>query len=453
MGKSVIFAIKNIRRMAVALSMCLCSVLAVLAADDGGDYDVMPPVVNADHSVTFTIEAPDAQVVKIEGDFLPKVKKIRTKAGTFGRDQSIEMTKKGKRWTYTSAVLASNFYTYNFVVDGVRTLDPRNTNVVRDVNELSNYFIVDGGIADSYLPADVPHGSVEQVWYPSSWKGMKRRRMTVYTPPTYATSAATTRFPVLYLLHGSGGDETSWCDCGRAVQILDNLIAKGLVKPMIVVMPNGLVDWQAAPGIGPDYNREPTANNVSSMMGLFENTFVADVVTYVDSHYRTLRRQSGRAIAGLSLGGLHAIHISANKPSTFGYVGLFSAQTTNALNNRVLNRLGKVASRLQKIVDKIPNLQGSDTDHKVDDLNDRFASGDMDVYSNIDSKLKTQFASGLKLYYIAVGRDDFVKKLNDDFRQKLDDAGCTYVYNETDGGHSWDNWRKYLVDFLPRLFK
>ncbi len=418
----------------------------------GSDVRLMPPEVTSDGAVVFTLEAPDAKEVKIEGSFLPKVKQIKTKMGTFGKDQKPDMQKKGKCWTYNAGKLSSELHTYNFIVDGMRMLDPANTNIVRDVDEYSNYFIVPGGIADNYMIKDVPHGTLSKVWYPSSWKEMSHRRLTVYTPPCYEDDP-TAYYPVLYLLHGSGGDENAWTEAGRAAQILDNMIAEGRVKPMIVVMPNGLTDWQAAPGECESYNREPSAMNVRSMMGLYENTFHHDIVDFIDSRYRTVRNKDARAIAGLSLGGLHSIFISANNPGVFSYVGLFSAQTTNAMTDARLKRWGNVVEGVQKVVDKIPRILNTKLGEKFDNLSDRFANGDMQIYGNIDEKLKVQFASGLKLYYIAVGEDDFVMKLNDDFRKKLDDGHYPYVYNQTDGAHSWENWRKYLVDFLPRLFK
>ena len=416
------------------------------------DDDLMPPVINEDRTVTFSLEASNAKEVKIEGTFLPKIRQVKTAMGTFGKDQQITMTKKGNRWVYVSNPLESELYTYDFIVDGMRILDPKNTNILRDVDEYSNYFIVGGGIADDYKIKDVPHGTVSKVWYPSSWDGMTYRRMTVYTPPQYADSTGN-RYPVLYLLHGSGGDENSWIEAGRASQILDNMINEGRIEPMIVVMPNGLVDRQAAPGEEVAYNRAPSAMNVRSMMGLFENTFVQDIVTYVDEHYRTIPEQDKRAIAGLSLGGLHTLFVSANNTNEFGYVGLFSAQTTNAMTDGRLKRLGRVTTGLKKVLNKIPSLQDSSLGDKIENLNTRFSNGDMDTYGNLDEKLKKQFSSNLKLYYIAVGVDDFVKKLNDDFRKRLDAGNYKYVYHETDGAHSWENWRKYLVDFLPRIFK
>lgn len=334
--------------------LVLAATVATAKAQDS-DTRLMPPQIDANGTVTFSIEAPDAKEVKIEGSFLPKVRQVKTKIGVFGKDQKPDMQKKGKKWTYNAGILSSELYTYNFIVDGMRMLDPANTNILRDVNEYSNYFIVPGGLADNYMVRDVPHGTLSKVWYPSSWEGMSRRRMTVYTPPTYEENTSA-YYPVLYLLHGSGGDENAWTEAGRAAQILDNMIAEGRIKPMIVVMPNGLTDWQAAPGEGEEYNREPSAMNVSSMMGQYENTFRNDIVAFIDSHYRTIRNKDARAIAGLSLGGLHSIFISANNPGLFSYVGLFSAQTTNAMTDARLKRWGNVVDGVQKVVEKIPRF-------------------------------------------------------------------------------------------------
>lgn len=290
---------------------------------------------------------------------------------------------------------------------------------------------------------------MKKVWYPSSLKGMNKRRMTIYLPAGYSSNK-NKRYPVLYLLHGSGGDEDAWADGGRAVQILDNLIAEGRCKPMIVVMPNGNVDLAAAPGADPQNpDVEPSANNTSSMLGDFESSFMDEIVKYVDNHYRTLPNKSQRAIAGLSLGGLHTLFISLNNPKAFDYVGLFSAQTTNALGNKSIGTMQKLGEAWKDLKESLPFIGGG----KVDKAISKYTSDDLSIYSDVDKKLKTQFAPPPKLYYIACGKDDFVKKLNDDWRLKLHSGGYEFIYNETDGGHTWENWRKYLVDFLPRLFK
>jgi enterochelin esterase family protein len=333
-------------------------------------------------------------------------------------------------------------------VDGEAVLDEYNKNTMRDVADTLNYFIIKGGIADDYITKNVAHGTVKKVWYPSTLNGMSKRRMTVYLPSAYSAST-TKRFPVLYLLHGSGGDEDAWEECGRAIQILDNLIATGRCKPMIVVMPNGNVDLAAAPGQDPQNpDVEPSAKNTSSMLGKFESTFMNDIVGYVDSNYRTIKDKAHRAIAGLSLGGLHTIYISLNNPDAFDYVGLFSAQTTNALGDKSIGNMKKIGKKWNKLKNNFSFLGGSGLDKKITNL----TSDHIDIYDDFDEKIAAQFATAPQLYYIAVGEDDFVKKLNDDFREKLDDRNYQYYYNETDGGHSWENWRKYLVDFLPRIF-
>ena len=273
--------------------------------------------------------------------------------------------------------------------------------------------------------------------------------MTVYLPSSYTTNK-NMRFPVLYLLHGSGGDENSWSDGGRAIQILDNMIAAGQCEPMIVVMPNGNVNLAAAPGEDPNNpNIEPSANNTSSMLGKIESVFMKEVVNYVDNNFRTLNDKSHRAIAGLSLGGLHTLFISLNNPQSFDYVGLFSAQTTNALNGSRISGMQKIGDKWNQLKENIPFIGGGSVDRAIS----KYTSDELSIYDNIDIKLKYQFKTPPKLYYIAVGRDDFVKKLNDDFRKKLRSKSYQFYYNETDGAHTWDNWRKYLVDLLPRLFK
>lgn len=425
----------------------------ILAYGQAKDQDSPNPAINSDKTVTFRFSAPNAEEVYIKGSFLDKTFKIKTKAGTFGKTPKAHMRKQGNVWTYTTAPLESEIYTYCFVVDGIEKNDPQNKNLVRDVDKYLNYFIIKGGIADNYITNDVAHGKISKVWYPSSLNGMPKRRMTIYTPPEYDGSP-NKKYPVLYLLHGSGGDENSWEEAGRAAQILDNLIARGKATPMVVVMPNGIVNLAAAPGSDPNHpDAKASAMNPGSMMGKFESTFVNDIVSYVESNYRVVKNKSSRAIAGLSLGGLHALHISANNPDMFDYVGLFSAQTTNAMNDDKISTLSNLAKGVDGLVSQIPFLSGSKAEKKIYKFTGQFNDGNLEIYGKIDQKLKQQFSKAPQLYYIAVGTDDFVKKLNDDFRMKLDASGYSYYYHETNGGHTWENWRKYLVDLLPRLFK
>ena len=400
------------------------------------------PIINGDNSVTFSLYAPDAESVYVEGSFSEKLFNIHTKAGAFGRNKKYKMIKNGDVWSFTTRCLLSEIYTYKYIVDDKDSVDAADKCVVRDVDEFLNYFIIPGYPGDFYIKQDIPHGEIAKVWYPSNLNNMKQRRMTVYLPAEYRNNPKK-RYPVLYLLHGSGGDENAWVEVGAAAEIMDNMIAKGKAKPMIVVMPNGIENLDAAPGESPYMKATPSAKNFSSMLGKIEKVFVPEIVDYIDTHYRTIPRKDSRAIAGLSLGGLQTIYISANNPNVFDYIGLFSAQTTNMLKDNSIGMIKGILNKFSKIKSVFSQNESPYSQY----------TESIDIYSDFDNKLRKQFEEKPKLYYLAVGRDDFVKKLNDDYRTKLDALGCTYIYNETYGGHSWENWRRYLLDFLPQIFE
>lgn len=375
-----------------------------------GGQQVISPEINPDNSVTFRFVAPKAIKVQVTGDFLAPQ---RIEYELNGHKASYEIPGvadlkegEGGLWEYTSEPLESELYNYNFIVDGLSVKDPNNAYIQRDIANLMNYFIIGGGKADNYAVQDVPHGTVARVWYPSPNATTKTRRMSVYTPAGYESGRG--KYPVLYLLHGMGGDEEAWLCTGRTAQILDNLIAQGKAEPMIVVMTNGCPQHASAPGESHEGMYKPYG--VGAMDGSFESSF-GDVVSYVDKHYRTIRKASGRAIAGLSMGGFHSYYISANMPKTFDYVGLFSAA--------IMPREGVESP----------------------------------IYKDMDRKLATLFGNNPKLYYIAIGQTDFLFEANVELRQRLDAAGYPYTYIESSGGHVWRNWRDYLVDFAPRLFK
>lgn len=392
---------------------------------------------------------PDVDEVILKGSFIPSKEYLKTGIGSLGKSGKVEMKKEGDMWSYTTDVLPSEFYTYYYEVDGRRYVEPHNPDVVRDIADSLGFFIIKGGIGDDYVTRNVPHGVIKKVWYPSGLNGMRKRRMSVYLPADYNIDGQK-RFPVLYLLHGSGGDEDAWEGCGRVMQILDNLIATGRCEPMIVVMPNGNAGLAAAPGYDPQNpDKKPSSINTNSMLGQIESVFMDEVVAFVDENYMTVNDKAHRAIAGLSLGGLHTLFISMNNPAKFDYVGLFSAQTTNALNDKRIGSMQKIGEVWNELKSTLPFIGGGSVDRKISSL----TSDELSIYDDIDRKLKNQFSTPPRLYYIAVGRDDFVKKLNDDLRHKLDTQGYRYHYNETDGSHTWENWRKYLVDFLPRVFR
>lgn len=370
--------------------------------------DIVSPEVK-NQTVTFKLLAPNAKEVLVEADFFEKVKR-QTSFGMMEASGQIPMVKgEDGVWTYTTSIPSPELHTYCFYVDGVRMLDPSNVYMIRDIATYTNYFLVDGELSQNYLVREVPHGTVSKVWYPSPTLGMERRRMTVYTPAGYDDSNK--QYPVLYLLHGAGGDENAWSELGRAVQILDNLIAQGKAEPMIVVMPNGNGAQEAVPGEYPNSMYKPSFTNPKTMEGSFEKAF-PDIMNYVESHYRTINDKAHRAIAGLSMGGFHSLYISANYPDLFGYVGLFSA---------AINRQAK----------------GENTY----------------IYENLEEKLAKQFSDAPKLYFIGIGNGDFLFQDNVKYRELLDSHGYKYEYMETDGGHEWRNWRKYLNHLLPELFK
>jgi enterochelin esterase family protein len=211
-----------------------------------GGTEVKSPEIHANNTVTFRLQAPQATKVEITGDFLPAQKR-QTPMGEFDMPGTAELTKNAQGvWEYTTlAPLAPELYSYSMIVNGVTVTDPNNVYMIRDVGSVTSIFIIGGGRADLYKVNDVPHGTVARRWYDSPGLN-KTRRMTIYTPPGYENN--NNKYPVFYLLHGAGGDEEAWIALGRMAQILDNLIAQGKAKPMIVVMTNGNSIQKAAPG-------------------------------------------------------------------------------------------------------------------------------------------------------------------------------------------------------------
>lgn len=357
---------------------------------------VTSPEINADKTVTFRVRAPKAITVQVTGDCI--------------EGRTADMTEKDGVWEYTTpAPVAPEMYTYNFIIDGQRTLDMNNVAVNRDVASLTNILLVTepGARSDLYAVHDVPHGTVSRIWYHSDSEGINRR-MTVYTPAGYETSGK--RYPVFYLLHGIGGDEEAWITQGRTSQVLDNLIAQGKAQPMIVVMTNGNIAMEAAPlETSTGYN-VPTMSLPKTMEGSFETAF-PEIVKFIDKTYRTIPQKRSRAIAGLSMGGFHSKFISQNNPDMFNYIGLFSAA------------IGVTDANISPI------------------------------YQDNDKKLATLFSKKPALYWIGIGNEDFLFKNNTDYRKFLDEHGYKYTYMETGGGHIWRNWRIYLTEFVPLLFK
>ena len=390
----------NMKNIFTILALMVASVTASAQQALWSGSRIVSPEINPDNTVTFRLHAPKAVKVQVTGDFLPSQGWVPGYA---------DLTEKDGIWEYTTYPLAPELYSYSFIVDGFVTRDPSNVYMIRDVASVMNVFIIGGGRADLYKVNDVPHGTVSKVWYHSPTLGTDRR-MTVYTPAGYEKNRKQ-KYPVFYLLHGAGGDEEAWMDLGRTSQILDNLIAQGKAEPMIVVMTNGNAGEVAAPGQCPEgYERIPGMQQRGMMEGSFELHF-PDVVKYIEDNYRVYKDKKHRAIAGLSMGGYHSLHISKYYPDMFDYVGLFSA-----------------AARFHE-------------------------NSECPVYQNEKSQIDTQFAKKPALYWIAIGNTDFLYDENVKLRQYLDEKGYDYEYMESDEGHIWKNWRIYLTEFVPKLFK
>jgi enterochelin esterase family protein len=359
---------------------------------------ITSPTVNPDNTVTFRLNAPKATNVHVIGDWAVNNGKA-----------SLQRNSEGI-WEYTTPVLPSEMYTYRFIVDDVMIIDPVNPFVKRDVGNLFSYFFVGNGCADYYQVRNVPHGSITTTWYHSDELNSDRR-MTVYTPPHY--DSGNERYPVLYLLHGSGGDENAWNELGNIARIMDNLIAEGKAKPAIVVMPNGNASKQAAPSEtfeNLDYKPVMTNQLPKYKNGSYEHSFL-EITKHIDATYRTLVDKQHRAVAGLSMGGFHSLFISLTYPDTFNYIGLFSAGLPMDITTL-----------------KEP------------------------LYVDVDEKFKRLAQSGYALFWIACGKEDFLYQQNKNLCSHLDALNLKYSYHESDRGHIWANWRQYLLEFIPMLF-
>ena len=245
--------------------------------------------------------------------------------------------------------------------------------------------------------------------FPSS---MGDAGVSVYLPAGYAESNLA--YPVLYLLHGSGDDETGWLTKGKAKYILDSLITNELSRPMIVVMPNGYLEQTG--------QVRPTRLWMEST---FEVNF-SQLIAWTEAHYRTLSNKENRAIAGLSMGGFHTMHTAALLNQSFDYVGIFSALYVPHMGQPHSERTLEISA---------------------------LALSDKAAYQQTEALLQQQFADAPQLYWIACGKEDFLYEDNVIYRQYLDEKHYPYEYHESEGGHSWNNWMDYLTIFAQRLFK
>ena len=348
--------------------------------------NVVSPEIK-DGQVTFRLKADYATVVELYGSWMP------------GYGDRVPMTR-GENfvWEVTVPAPSPEIYTYNFYVDGVSVNDPTNVLVQRDGSRYLSMLLVDGERSENYKEAN-KRGSVSHVWYDSELLGINRR-MTVYTPYGYETSKKT-KYPVLYLLHGGGGDEEAWSSMGRAAQILDNLIEKGLAKPMIVVMPNGNPGQQAAQTLNlpvSDVNfRDPANANA------YVKSLVTEIIPFVEKNYRAIPKKEARAIAGLSMGGGHTTSATMLFPGVFDYICPMSCGLRDG--------------------------------------------------ENVDAQMQAIKKAGYKLYWIGCGTADFAWPGTETMVEILKRNGLEHTLYASDGGHTWYNWRLYLNTFAPLLFK
>jgi enterochelin esterase family protein len=364
---------------------------------------VVSPEVLADRRVAFRILAAKAETVRLSGGDIP------------GNGQGAEMTKGTNGvWEVTLGPIASGTYRYNFSVDGVSVVDPRSPAISESNNNVWSLVHVPG--SEFMDTQDVPHGAVSAVTYYSKSLG-KFRRMHVYTPPGYDSGQG--KFPVFYLLHGAGDCDEAWTSVGRAGFILDNLIAAGKARPMVVVMPAG---HTRASGFGPRGGVGADGAAARPPADEFVQDFLNDLMPFAEKRYRVHTDGKHRAIAGLSMGGSQTLNIAIPNLEKFGHVGVFSSGLIGSFGG---GRSGGTNA---------PAGPTWEERHK-------------DALDN--AKLK----KNLKLVWFATGKDDFLIETSRGSVAMLKQHGFNPVFNETDGGHTWINWRNYLHEFAPQLFQ
>jgi enterochelin esterase family protein len=381
-------------------SMVACSGFAVAARAQGPNGNRPPefvsPEVSSDsgREVTFRIYAPKAQGVRLGSSDLP------------GMGSAAEM-KKGENgvWEATVGPVPAGAYRYHFLVDGLAVIDPRNPATSESNANTWSLALVPG--SETFDLRDVPHGAVAKVpYYSSTLKTF--RRMHVYTPPGYEKGRGD--YPVFYLLHGAMDCDESWSTVGRAGVILDNLIAAGKSKPMIVVMPAGHT--------GPFRFGGGGDNSFRRQMDEFAQDFANDVRPYIEKNYRAKTDRASRAIAGLSMGGAQALNIAFDRMSDYGYIGVYSSGIFG-----IAGGFGGAA----------PNTQWEDAHEATLD----------------DASLK----EGLKLVWFGCGKEDFLVQTSKATVDMLKKHKFDVTAKDSDGGHTWLNWRDYLAEFAPKLFQ
>lgn len=349
------------------------------------------PEVLSDNRVTFRIYAPKASEVTVSGDWISQ-----------GRGTGGKLEKDGEGvWSLTVGPLVPDVYSYNLTVDGVKTIDPKNAMIKQGVTSLDNMFEVPGPEAAFHANSPVPHGQVRVDWYHSSTLDTMRS-MHVYTPPGYDGGNA--KYPVFYLLHGGGDEDSGWSTIGRAGFILDNLLAAKKARPMIIVMPNGSMPRPADVPVG-----GPAG---AAAQERFAEELLKNVMPYVEKNYRVVANRESRAIAGLSMGGGQTLRVAPANLDKFAYIGVWSSGV---------------------------NQQASD----------EFLKRNAAFFENAEKTNKQ-----VKLFWIGVGEKDTLANASArNLSELLKSRNIKAEFHETEGGHTWINWRHYLNDYAQMLFR
>ncbi|RFS18627.1 esterase [Emticicia sp. C21] len=344
---------------------------------------IISPEVHADHSVTFRLYAPAAKEVKLNVQF---------------EKTPLAMSKDERGvWSVTSAPVKPDMYPYAFNVDGIQLADPNNSAIFPNEGFQNSLVEITGNSPLVHTVQNVPHGTISYRYYHSAELGT--RPVVIYTPPGYETSAKAS-YPVLYLLHGTTDTEETWTKVGRANIILDNLIAQGKAKPMIIVMPYG----RAYPVISKSSGSLRNWDNLQE----FKKDFFNHLIPFVEQNYRTIKDKNSRAIAGFSGGGGTTLYFGLNNTDQFGYVCGFAP---GMLKNE-FDRNNEAAFKNPELVNK-----------------------------------------NLKLFWIGVGKEDGLYGVNQEFMQVLDQKKIKYESLISDGGHTWMNCKLYLTTIAQKLFK
>ena len=378
----------SVTRATLTILCVFCGAAPVIVADEsksapsnvpGREF----PEIHDDLRVTFRVKAPEARKVQVA----PRGNDNGLGAGPYDMQRG-----EGGVWTVTTPPVRPGFCYYELAIDGFRCNDPNSETFFGWGQETSGIEVPDPKL-DFYDAKDVPHGEVRALWYHSKATG-RLRRAFVYTPPEYDREPQR-RYPVLYLQHGAGESERAWSTQGRVNFILDNLLAAGKIRPMLVVMDNGYAARSA-----PTTQRAALASD-------FEQVMVEDLVPTIDARYRALADREHRAIAGLSMGAMQAIRIGLKHPELFAAIGWFSGA--------------------ERDFDPATSLGGALADA---------------------ARANAQW----RLLWLGCGRQENPAGRTD-FHEKLAKAGLRHVWFECDGTHEWQVWRKHLHEFAPRLFR